>query len=37
MKSSKFSKKIKLAGKNITDEELIAKKCNTYFREIAPC
>ena len=29
-------KKINLEGKNITDEDLIAKKLNTYFTEIGP-
>ena len=31
-----FPKKIKLDGKNITDEDLIAKQFNTYFTEIGP-
>ena len=31
-----FPKKIKLDGKNITDEDLIAKQFNTYFTKIGP-
>ena len=31
-----FPKKIKLDGKNITDEDLIAKQFNTYFTNIGP-
>ena len=31
-----FPKKIKLDGKNITDEDLIAKQFNTYFINIGP-
>ena len=31
-----FPKKIKLCGKNITDEDLIAKQFNTYFTKIGP-
>ena len=31
-----FPKKIKLDGKNITNEDFIAKHFNTYFTEIGP-
>ena len=31
-----FPKQIKLDRKNITDEELIAKQFNIYFRKIGP-
>ena len=31
-----FPKKIKLDGKNITDEDLIAKQFNVYFTKIGP-
>ena len=31
-----FPKKIKLDGKNITDEDLIAKQFHTYFTKIGP-
>ena len=31
-----FPKKIKLDGKNITDEDLIAKQFNTYSTKIGP-
>ena len=31
-----FQKKIKLDGKNITDEDLIAKQFNTYSTKIGP-
>ena len=31
-----FQKKKKLDGKNITDEDLIAKQFNAYFTEIGP-
>ena len=31
-----FYKKIQLDGKNTTDEDLIAKRFNTYFTKIGP-
>ena len=31
-----FQKKIKLNGKNITDEDLVTKQFNTFFTEIGP-